>query len=331
MKFKDRIYVSMTRFLPKGYLIYFEKIMRYSGDEENTIYHLGSSLLFSLLIGIIVGLITYYYTELLIPWVILLGMISFLIVQGLYYLIVYFRMEKRADLVEKSLPDQLQLMSNNIKSGMTPFNALKLSARKEFGPLSQEINDAINKTSGTSSFTEVLLDIKSRIRSIMLERVLKLEASSLKTGGNFSHLLNELADDIRETQTLRNDLVTKTKTYMAFILFTILFGTPLLLSISIQFVNLISGFSTMAGTGDVSAGFDIGFMSGGMVIHPDFLVSLSYIILLITTLLASLLLGVINKGKATSGFKYAPGLIIAAVVLFTLSRYLVGVFFGSIL
>jgi flagellar protein FlaJ len=223
-------------------------------------------------------------------------------------------------------------MSNNIKAGLTPFKALKLSARKEFGALSEEINNAINKSFGSNSFTKVLLEINTRIKSVMLERVLKLQASSISTGNNMAGLLDDLAKDIRETRMLRNDLVTKTKTYTAFILFTVLFGTPTLLSISIHFVTMISGFSAIGGsTSTADAAFDVGFSSGAVAIQPAFLIIISFAMLILTALLASMLLGVIMKGKMTSGFKYAPALIIGVVVIFMFSRFVVSTFFGSML
>jgi hypothetical protein len=205
-----------------------------------------------------------------------------------------------------------------------------LSARREFGPLSEEIKDATNKALGIDSFSDTLLKMQERIKSVMLIRVLKLEASALKTGGNFSGLLNELAEDIRETQALRKDLVTKTRTYTAFILFTILFGTPLLLAISVHFVKLISGFSAIMGPTE-TAGFDLGMLGGGISLDPSFLIALSYVMLILTTLLASILMGIIQKGKATSGLRLAPLLIFVALLIFAASRYLIDSFFISIM
>ena len=330
MKLRGRIYVSLTKILPKSYVTYFEKLMRYAGEKENAFVYLGSSLLLSILVFIMIVAGGYYYTDFSILLIVLIAFISFVLIQILYYLITYFKMEKRAELVECSLSDQLQLMSNNIKSGMTPFHALRSSARKEFGPLSEEIDNATNKALSNRSFTDALLDINSRIKSIMLERVLKLEASSFARGTKLTTLLNELADDIRETRALRREMITKTKTYVAFILFTVLLGTPALLAISIHFVTMISGFSSIVPTTS-GANFGLGMFAGGVAISPDFLVKLSYVMLAMTTILASMLLGVFQKGRAISGLRFAPVLIFSVFVIFTVARYLVTQFFGAML
>lgn len=330
MKLKGRFYMSLSKLLPRAYVKFFEQTMKYSGEEQNALYYLGSSVLFSLLILIIIIVGGYYYTTYPMHLVVLSAIGCFIVLQLLYYLVTFFKMERRVDQVESFLPDQLQLMSNNIKSGMTPFHALKNSAREDFGPLSEEILNAVNKALSSRSFTDALLDIKSRIKSVVLERVLKLEVSSFKRGTKLSILLNELADDIRHTRALRRELLTKTKTYTAFILFTVLLGTPVLLSISIHFVTMISGFSAIT---DVGSGqdFGLGFFSEDVGIEPDFLIKLSYVMLTLTTILASMLLGVFQKGKALSGLKYAPALIVAAFIIFTAARYFITNFFGTVI
>ncbi len=332
MEIKDRFYISLAKLIPKPYYNSFKEMTIFAGEENNTALYLGATTILSILIAVITILYTRYYTALSSIVIILLGLASFGMVHLLNYLLIYFKVEKRIEHVEKVLPDQLQLMSNNIKAGLTPFNALKLSARKEFGALSEEINNAINKSFGSNSFVKVLLEINSKIKSVMLERVLKLQASSLTTGNNMANLLDDLAKDIRETRMLRNDLVTKTKTYTAFILFTVLFGTPTLLSISIHFVTMISGFSAVSGAAPVTnAAFDVGFSSGAVAIQPAFLIMISYVMLVVTAVLASMLLGVIMKGKMTSGFKYAPALVAGVIAIFMFSRFFVSTFFGSMI
>ncbi|MFH1399861.1 MAG: type II secretion system F family protein [Candidatus Woesearchaeota archaeon] len=328
MKLTKRIYISLTKFFPKSYVKYFESMMRYAGEHENVLLYLGSSLLLSFLVFIIALLYVYYYTPASVFIALLVAIMAFFFIQVVFYLAIYFKVESRIEQVESCLPDQLQLMANNIKSGMTPFHALTLSARKEFGALSEEILNATKQAWGVNSFTEALIDISRRIKSVMLERVLKLEASSLKTGGNLSSLLSDLANDIRETQALRKDLISKTRTYTAFILFTVLFGTPVLLSISVHFVEMLSSFTAMGGNIPDASGFDIGFIAGGSQISPVFLTNFSYVMLAITTLFASMLMGVITKGKATSGIRYYPPLQIAVLVIFIGARSAIGSILG---
>ncbi len=331
MKKKERIYLSLTKLLPKVYVKHFEGMMRYSGEEKNALFNLGASIVLSVLMAIITFFLLSTVGEFGVLESIGLAILAIGLIQLLFFLGVFFKVEKRVEEVEKALPDQLQLMSNNIKAGMTPYNALRLSARKEFGALSEEIEIATNKALGTDSFTAVLLDIRSRIKSSVLERVLKLITSSLKTGGKLSHLLYELTYDIRENQGLKRDLVSKTKTYTAFILFTVVFATPILLSISIHFVDMIEGFSGSMGGMPVDDDLGLGFISGGAPISPEFILGLGYVLLILTAIFASMLLGVINKGKAISGLSYAPPLMIVVLIIFIIARSLISSFFATMI
>lgn len=329
MEFKKRLYISLSKLAPKGYIEYYKRMITYSGEEENAYYSLGSSVLFSIIFAVIPILYIVLFTSLNWIYSIPIAIVCVIAIQVIFYLLVYLKVEKRTEKVEKILPDMMQIMANNIKSGMTPHQALSASAREEFEPLSSEIKNAVKEGTGVKSFTKALLDIRKRIKSVMLERVLKLLSSSFKTGGNLSVLLNDIANDIRETQALKKDMQTKTKTYMAFILFTVIFGTPLLLAISIHFVGVVSEFSEIQSlSSEQSASFDLG-IGGGATIDQGYLSILAYVLLGMTTLLASLLLGVINKGKAASGISFFLPLMVIVFLLFTGFRYAVSLFFQS--
>ena len=68
-------------------------------------------------------------------------------------------LEAKAKFMEKVLPDALQLMSSNLRAGMTPERALLLAARSEFGPLSDEINRVGKEVAVGKGVDEALLDI----------------------------------------------------------------------------------------------------------------------------------------------------------------------------
>ena len=246
----------------------------------------------------------------------------FIFIQIISYLMVYFKAEERTKRVEDALPDAFQIIAANLRSGMTPFQALKLATRKEFGPLQEEIKYATSMALGTESFSDTLLRMSDRIRSDMLDRALKLFTTAMRSGGHLASLLEELAADISETRALKNELRTSTKTYTAFIMFTIVIGTPLLLAISINFVDMVA--KMQAKTGITTAGFGMGFLAGEVTMTADFLTKISLFMLIMTSLLASMLMGVINEGKPKYGLKYAPTIIIGCMVVFFIAKYVVG-------
>ncbi|HIH42778.1 TPA: type II secretion system F family protein [Candidatus Woesearchaeota archaeon] len=328
MRPKDKIYLNFARVFPNSYRNHLASILVYGGEKKNVDYWLGSGTVLALLM---------MFKIVLIPWVFfgafqrlyfIIGVIVFLFIEFLVYLFAYFKAEDRTARIEKALPDALQLIAANLKAGMTPYKAIKLSARKEFGPLAEEIDYATSHALGTESFETTLLRISERTNSETLDRALKLFTSAMKSGAHLAKLLEDLGNDISQTRELKNELITSTKTYTAFILFTIMVGTPLLLAISIHFVTIVSEMQEKSNISNV--GFGLEFLAGKVVITPDFLTKMSLVMLVLTSLLASMLLGVIKEGKEKQGLRYAPMLIIGCLTVFYVSKYIIGNVFGNL-
>lgn len=329
MKPKDKIYLNFARIFPNSYRNHLARLLMYAGESGSysVDYWLGSGTVLALLIAKVI---------LLVPWAFfgsfqlkytLIAAIVFMLIEFFIYIIIYFKAEDRTARIEKALPDALQLVAANLKAGMTPFKALRLAARKEFGPLSEEIEYATSRALGTESFEHTLLKISDRVNSETLDRALKLFTTAMRSGGHLAKLLEDLANDIAQTRELKNELVTNTKTYTAFILFTIIVGTPLLLAISIHFVQIVSDMQAKSNISNV--GFGLEFLAGKIAITPDFLTKVSIAMLVITSLLACMLLGVITEGKEKHGFRYAPFLIIGCLAVFYASKYIIGNVFGK--
>ena len=336
MEIKYRIYTTMARLTPGKYRKYLEQMLEYAGEKRSVDFWIGSASVLAVLVFAIMVLsqIIFFPAKemefaetipLAFPSIyVILALISFLLVQFLVYIVIYFKALDRTKRVEESLPDALQLMSANLKAGMTPFQSMKLSARKEFGPLKEEIEYATTKALGTESFAEALLNMAKRIQSPTLDRSMKLFATSMKSGGHLAQLLEDLANDIAETRTLKKELVTNTKMYSILIMFMVIVGAPLLLAVSIQFIRIILNMQGAAGTTEV--GFGMAFLAGAITLTPEFLTKMSIALLFITSLLASMLMGVIVEGKEKYGLKYAPLVITASLILFAISEHVISGF-----
>jgi len=328
MKIKERIFISISKVFPQQYHNFLKQQLIYAGEKTSVHEWIGNSFLLSLMLGIATFLVPFaifFEFKLLYFFA---GVGAFIFGMLLSYLIIYFKAEDRRKRVEKSLPDMLQLVAANLRAGMTPFKALQVSARKEFGPLKEEIETASQKAMGTASFSGALLNISTRVNSDILDRSLKLFTTAMKSGGRLAQLLEELASDIRATQELKNELVTNTKTYTMFIMFTVAVGTPLLLSIAVHFLGIVS--ELQADTSVTSDDFGLGFLTGDLEITTQFMTYVSYGQMLVTSVLASMLLGVISDGQMRQGFRMAPIIAGVSFAVFFISKFFVGNFLAGI-
>lgn len=258
---------------------------------------------------------------------VLCGVLAYFLFFELFILQLYYSVYGRAKKVEGILPDFLLLVANNIRSGLTPFAAFRQSARPEFGVLSDEIKVAAAKSLGTQSFEKALQQLSARFDSRLLRDTVSLFAQSLKSGSHLAKLLESSAMDLRKIQELRKEMVTSVRTYVLFVGFVALIATPLLLSISIQFLSILQGIQA---TGS-SATAQFSFLSPKISITVGVMQNLALLLLVGNSLLAGVFLGVLNYGNVRHGLKYFPPLLVASLLAFFVFQAVVSRFFTSFL
>jgi len=319
-----RIYITLSRLLPKGYMEDTRAMIRYAGFDVDAEVWVGRNIL----TAVIVALMVLYFSRGTSPLVsILLAAAGFAVYMIGTYNIPFLIAERRAEKVEDVLPSALQLMSSNIRAGMTPFQAMKLAARPEFGLLQEEMNKATTKALGTSSFSDALREMSSRIKLPTLDRSVRLFVRSIESGGPLARILEETARDISDNILLRRELVSSTRTYTLLILITVLFGAPLLLNVSVHFTERLSEMRSSLSVASVET-LGLSSLLGGETISPEFLVDISAIVVIVTAFIASLLIGVIVKGEEKYGLKYAVFLVPLTTIIFYLIRYIVKLALG---
>ncbi|MEK6941493.1 MAG: type II secretion system F family protein [archaeon] len=240
---------------------------------------------------------------------------------AIFYLHLYYEIDGRTALAESILPDFLMLVASNINAGMTPTTAFRNAARKEFGPLSEEIKSATTKSLGTDSFTESLHELSKKIKSKTLEETVSFFSQSLRSGGHLAKLLETSAADLRQTQELKKELESNTRMYIIFVWFIVIIATPVLLSVSVQFLKMVKTIqATNTTQSDVPQ--TIAFLSTELRITPEFMLQAAYILLLLNAALSSLFIGMLSSGKARQGLRNFPLLLALSIIVFLIATTL---------
>lgn len=309
-----KLYYAFGNLSPKGINRHIEEMLEYSGTDMDARVWMGSVLLLSVLFGVVVLLFGWIVLEVTPLSLLLLSSVAaFAFVVFSLYLVLHFRVEDRKRRIENALPDALQLIAANVRAGLTPLAALRTAARPEFGPLEEEVRYVTAKSLGIGSFTDALTEMSKRIKSETLERTVALFVVSMRSGGSLAVLLENAADDIMEGQELRRQLITGTSMYIVFILFAVLIGMPVLLSISIEFVNMIGALQQQSAQTSLTG--EVG-LTMGMPLSADFLFNVSIFTIIATSITVSILIGVIHDGKELNGLRYTLYLFIASIVVF---------------
>jgi pilus assembly protein TadC len=169
---------------------------------------------------------------------------SFFLIYAIFlagsYMYLSITAESKGKFVEKILPDALQLIASNIKSGLTTEKALFASARPEFGPLELELRRAGQRILGGIPVDQALNEIPKRIKSVSLERTIWLLGQGINSGGQMSDLLIQLSDDLRQQNSLQQEIGANVSMYVMMIFFAAAFIGPILFGISSFIVQIFA-------------------------------------------------------------------------------------------
>jgi len=251
------------------------------------------------------------------------------------YVILLLTANSRIALAEDALPDFLSLMSSNIRSGLTPDRALSLSARREFGPLTKEINIATKLVIGGRSFDDAFETVGVNLGSSIITKAVRLIVEGSRAGGNLSELLDNTSSDIRRFNALRNEVSSNVMIYRFFLFTASALGAPFLFATANFVISLVHGLQSMAKIDGIQTSLGgqvfpiLEKMSTNSVISPDIIFYFSLGAMFLSTLFAALAGGVISTGKASDDLKYFPVLLIIALVVFMGTKFLLEQLFAT--
>lgn len=259
---------------------------------------------------------------------------TWLMIYFLFEIAIYMRFwliaEKKANMIDYALPDALEMMSMNLKAGLTVEKAFIASTRPEFGPLEEEFRKAANDMLVGRSLREALMNISIRNKSGMLSSTMNMISQGIDSGGELSDLLEETAEDIRQTKAVQKEVRANVMMYVFFIFFAAAIGAPVIFGISTYLVEVMQTQFDRYDFSEVNTG-NIGLNIGGgnIGITPDFLVLYTVASLLITSIFGGMIIGIIKSGKETSGVKFIPILFIISVgIFFAVRMFIASMFVG---
>jgi len=315
------MYRGLSLLYPKKVRENYKKLLTYSSVKIEPSKFMGFILFF----GVGLSLATSLFVSNIIKLPLILTIIlSFLLIEFLIYIFLILGIDAKAKFVEDILPDALQLMASNLKAGLTTDKALLLSARPEFGPFQEEINLVGKEITMGKDIGKALLSMSDRLKSEKLEKTVLLINSGLKSGGQLASLLEQTAKNLRQERLVDDKIRANVMMYVIFIFVAVGFGAPMLFGLSTFLVEVLTenmGMLELPQGSAATATLPISFSE--INISIDFIVRFAIIVLLTTSVLGSLVIGLIAKGKEKQGIKYIPILALFSLAVFFIIRFLI--------
>lgn len=266
----------------------------------------------------------------------LISIIIFLSILITIFIYFYFKgifdVSSRIKKIESVFPDFLQLMSSNLRAGMTIDKAILLSSRPEFAPLDEEILKTGKDLATSKNIERALLDLSKRIGSNKIHKTILLVISGIKAGGDLAILLEETSVSMREREFIEKKAYSNVLMYVIFIFLIVSIFAPALFSLSNVLVEvltkILSNVPETGGAGSVSLPFAT---LSKVAISTKFTYYFSIVFIITIDLLASLILGLVSKGEEREGIKYFPVILVLSLAVFFLAKIFISNFMAGLL
>ena len=240
----------------------------------------------------------------------ILGALSGLILPGIVVFIwIFFMMERRVDSIEKGTPDFLRQISSLLRSGVGVETAMEDISKHGKGPLTDELKRAVIEIKIGSTFEDALLSMGERLNSKNLDRTFRMILEGRRVGGSLADVIETVAEDLRAVLALKRERRANVMMSVMFLIIAAIIAAPFALGM----IMIYSSF--IASLGKVNPLFDAAYTAaaGYIIIH---------------SIIAGLLIGIVLYGSARKGVKYALLLAPAAFAIFYLVKYLVPLVIG---
>jgi len=286
-----------------------------------------TSILITIGLAILAGIVGYLFSSSFV--ITLISLFSTAVLFQIYLAIRQILKEsERLKKMENSFPDFIQLVSSNLRAGMTTDKALLLSSRKEFAPLDEEILHLGKDLVTGKEIAVALEEMGERIKSEKIRKTINLIVSGIKSGGNLAILLEETSSSMRERNFVEKRAASNVLMYVIFIFFAVAIGAPILFGLSSVLVEILTNLlSTLP---EIDASVAIPFTLTSISVSVSFITYFALAFIIATDIMASLVLGLVSKGEEKEGLKYLLPLALVSIVIFLVVRVVLRDYFGNL-
>ena len=254
---------------------------------------------------------------------------------GIIIISIYAYMDvlifNRTRKMEEILPDFLEVVSSNLKGGMSFEKSLWMAINPKFGILANEIALAAKKVMTGHDVDIALTEFSMKYNSPMLKRSMNLLISQIQSGGEVSAIIDRIVMDLKKTKQLKAEMSASVLTYMIFIGAIVVVISPVLFALSYALLTVISGITELLGASLTNVETPLPFEFSEVAIQPkDFAWPFSYMAIGITAVGSSLIVSIIEKGNIKGGLKYIPMFLVTSIIIYWIALQVMKALAGMI-
>ncbi|MEM3875624.1 MAG: hypothetical protein QXP35_00945, partial [Candidatus Micrarchaeaceae archaeon] len=174
------INIKLERFIPQNAVKFLSKELDLSGTKTSvntlvSIMFFGGILVLLSIFAVLFFIL--HYSNLLLA--VGAGVLGFFIFIVIIYMLLEYKIDKRKTFLDDFFPDYLQIVSANLRSGISLDKAMLLSLRPEFKYFNEDIKELTRKIYAGESFENGLKEVLNNYRSNQLKQSVRMILESL--------------------------------------------------------------------------------------------------------------------------------------------------------
>ncbi|MEM4397952.1 MAG: type II secretion system F family protein [Candidatus Woesearchaeota archaeon] len=240
------------------------------------------------------------------------------LVYFLYYEFVIFNRTRE---IESVLPDFLDDVSVNLRSGMSFDKALWNSIAPQYGILEKEIEIVAKKVMAGYDTEEALKEFAEKYNSTLLQESIDMILVGIKSGTNISELIEKISENVKDAYYLKKELIASVTSFVIFIAFTAVIISPILFALSFNLMSIIQNLGEKLST--TSSYNVLPFNFGYKTIEQNDFILFSKISIIIIATISGMIIADLREGSIKAGLKYVFlfGPIAYLIYVITLSLF----------
>lgn len=233
-----------------------------------------------------------------------------LIIALLFPAVVEYNNYKWCRQVDRNIPKLLRDLAEAVKSGVTLPRALEDASKRDYGPVSKELEHAISMFILEASWEEALMSFARRLRRPSALRLATILIEAYQTGGKMIEVLETSVNLFSSLNEYKEERYSEVKPYTMTIYMATLVFLVIAYIVLHQFLVPLyeASLSVTAGTSSILHG----------VLDINYYVSILFWASILESVFGGLVAGKISDGTLSAGLRHSVVLSIITLAFFNL-------------
>lgn len=247
------------------------------------------------------------------------GIVVGVVIASLPFLVSFLDSQKKKKEKESKFLEFTRDLVENVKTGTPISKAVMNLKKRDYGELSVHITKLANQLSIGLTLRKSLINFSKDVNSRVVSRAVGLISEAERAGGDIETILVSVAESINQIEILRKERKASisnlvTQGYIIFMVFIII-----MLVMEFRILPMVSDLDSGGG----GLGLPGGVGGGGGGEDQDFSAPL-FILLLVQSFFAGLVIGKISEGSIKDGIKHSFILIALTLLIVSGARGIFG-------